>query len=310
MRPNVSRIDDVNNAAALISATPIISAEAVRAVRRGDRIALSRANLPGVPNSLLDRRADQPGDRAGDGRREAGDADEDQQRAAAGEWRSGRTCRPGVTNSPITNSAAPTSGDDHADDQSAAGADRGEADLRSHRRDRRDLRGAPRREHDARHRDADADDQRDDHRRAAAGSATRTGNPAPLALNTAMISLATPNPAEDPEHGRGERDDQRLEHDQPPDLLACWRRRPRISASSRRRWPIVMPNTLLMMNAATNVVMKAKIRSPVPKIEMIALIESDASSPTCSPVTTSVRGGSTCSIAGLHGGEVGAVGDA
>ena len=49
MRPNVSRTDEVNSAAALISATPIISADAVRAVRRGERMALSRAIFPGVP---------------------------------------------------------------------------------------------------------------------------------------------------------------------------------------------------------------------------------------------------------------------
>ncbi len=36
----------------------------------------------------------------------------------------------------------------------------------------------------------------------------------------------------------------------------------RRSASSRRRWPIVMPNTLLITNAATNAVTKAKISRP------------------------------------------------
>ena len=84
MRPNVSRSDDVNSAAALISATPIISAEAVRAVRRGDRMALSRANLPGVPNTFWIGLPIAPATGRADGRREAGDADEDQQRAAAG----------------------------------------------------------------------------------------------------------------------------------------------------------------------------------------------------------------------------------
>ena len=94
------------------------------------------------------------------------------------------------------------------------------------------------------------------------------GNPAPLALNTAMISLATPNPARMP---------RIVAVSEMISASSTIRRRtcfvlapmPRINASSRRRWPIVMPNTLLMMNAATKAVMKAKISSPVPKIEMI-----------------------------------------
>ena len=59
MRPNVSRSDDVNSAAALISATPIISAEAVpgRAPRRPHR----RSRGPGLARRaehLCDRPAD------------------------------------------------------------------------------------------------------------------------------------------------------------------------------------------------------------------------------------------------------------
>ena len=65
IRPNVSRSDDVNTAAPVISVTPIISAEAVRAVRRGVRAALSRANLPGDAEQLGDRRADRLGSPGG-----------------------------------------------------------------------------------------------------------------------------------------------------------------------------------------------------------------------------------------------------
>ena len=122
------------------------------------------------------------------------------------------------------------------------------------------------------------------------------GNPAPLALKMAMIPLATPKPAMMP---------STVAVTEISSASNTIRRRtcfvlapiPRNRASSRRRWPIVMPNTLLMMNAATKAVMKAKINNPVPKIEMIWLIESDASSLTCSPVTTSVRAGSTCCTA-------------
>ena len=82
---NVERNDDANTAAALTRATPIISAAADADVRRGARPAFSRARTPGVLNSLADRPADQLGDRAGDRRRHAGDPEEDQQGADAGE---------------------------------------------------------------------------------------------------------------------------------------------------------------------------------------------------------------------------------
>ena len=49
---NVSRSDAKNTDPALMTATPIMSAEAVRAVRRGVRPALSRAKRPAVPNSF------------------------------------------------------------------------------------------------------------------------------------------------------------------------------------------------------------------------------------------------------------------
>ncbi len=47
-----SRSEDANTAAALTSATPIISADALDDVRRGARATLSRASLPGVLKSL------------------------------------------------------------------------------------------------------------------------------------------------------------------------------------------------------------------------------------------------------------------
>ena len=49
---NVDRSDEANTAAALTRATPIISAAAVADVRRGARPAFSRASMPGVLNSL------------------------------------------------------------------------------------------------------------------------------------------------------------------------------------------------------------------------------------------------------------------
>ena len=52
MSVNVARSDEANTAAALTSATPIISAEALEDVRRGARATLSRASTPGTLNSL------------------------------------------------------------------------------------------------------------------------------------------------------------------------------------------------------------------------------------------------------------------
>ena len=52
MPTNVERSDEANTAAALTSATPIISAAAVADVRRGARPAFSRARMPGAPSTL------------------------------------------------------------------------------------------------------------------------------------------------------------------------------------------------------------------------------------------------------------------
>ena len=52
MPRNVERSDEANTAAALTSATPIISAAAVADVRRGARPAFSRARMPGAPSTL------------------------------------------------------------------------------------------------------------------------------------------------------------------------------------------------------------------------------------------------------------------
>ncbi len=126
-----------------------------------------------------------------------------------------------------------------------------------------------------------------------------SGKPAPAALNRAMMPLATPSPPMTMP--------STVAVTEMMSASATIRRRTcfvlaptaRISASSRRRWLIVMPNTLLMMNALTKVVMKANASRPLPKIEMNELMSSAASSATCWPVTTSVRGGRMSSIAAV-----------
>ena len=67
----------------MTSARPIISAEAVEAVRAGFRVALSRARIPGAPPIARAGRAEHGGERADDPRRVHRDAEEEQQHADA-----------------------------------------------------------------------------------------------------------------------------------------------------------------------------------------------------------------------------------
>ena len=68
-------------ATSVTSASPIISAAAVEAVRCGLRRALSRASRPAAPPMPRRRRAERGGERPDEPRGEERDADEDQQRA-------------------------------------------------------------------------------------------------------------------------------------------------------------------------------------------------------------------------------------
>ena len=65
------------------SATPIISADAVAAVRRGLRVAFSRASVPAMPRKRGQRRTDDPCERPGDDRTEHRDTDEHGERTQA-----------------------------------------------------------------------------------------------------------------------------------------------------------------------------------------------------------------------------------
>ena len=87
MSTKLARSDDANTAAALTSATPIISADALDDVRRGDRATFSRASAPGTLNSFATGHPITRVTGRGDGRRQAGDPEEQQERAAAGEAR-------------------------------------------------------------------------------------------------------------------------------------------------------------------------------------------------------------------------------
>ena len=122
-----------------------------------------------------------------------------------------------------------------------------------------------------------------------------SGKPAPVALNTARMPLATSRPPPMPTTVAIS------------DMISASRKiirrtwRPeaptaRSSASSRSRWPIVMANTLLMRNALTKAVMKAKIRRPVPNGPMKLLTWSLASSINVARSTISVPSGRTSAM--------------
>ena len=113
------------------------------------------------------------------------------------------------------------------------------------------------------------------------------GKPAPIALNAATISCATPIPATVP---------MTVPATPIPNASmeiirrTCLPEAPiaRSSASSRNRCPMVIWNTLLMITEATKAVMNAKISRPVWKNPMI--------SPTCrSRTPRSVKSRSTIS---------------
>ena len=105
----------------------------------------------------------------------------------------------------------------------------------------------------------------------------KSGKPAPAALKMARISLATPMPAKMPMTVAM----TDITNASTTISRRTWRPAPptaRSRASSRRRCPIVMANTLLIRKALTKAVMKAKISSPVPNGPMNSLTSSLASS--------------------------------
>ena len=123
-----------------------------------------------------------------------------------------------------------------------------------------------------------------------------SGNPAPAASKAAIRPRATSSPPRTPN----------IVANMPSTKASAeiiqrtWRAEAptaRRRASSRNRCPIVIWNTLLMMNALTNAVMKAKTSNPVPKTLTNWLTSSAVSWATCSPVTTSVCGGRMPAIA-------------
>ena len=123
-----------------------------------------------------------------------------------------------------------------------------------------------------------------------------SGNPAPAALKRITITRATITPPTRPSNvaisPSAKASATIIRRTCLPEAPTA-----RSRASSRSRWPMVIWKMLLMMNAATNAVMNAKIKRPVPNTSTNELTPSALSSATCSPVTTSVRSGSTSSMA-------------
>ena len=218
MRPNVSRNDDANTDAALTSATPIISADAVRAVRRGEREAFSRASRPGAPNSFW---MGAPSNRL------TGLATVVERlatpRKIANAPPPARTIKPivppGLRNSPTRNSTAPTMvmttpamrrrlAPSAAKPISGRIAATGGIFAARRAGTSTDSSVTP------------TPTMTDTMIVRSWSWSAVSGKPAPAALNRAMMPLATPSPAdEDAEHGGGDRDDERLGHDQASNLL-------------------------------------------------------------------------------------------
>ena len=290
---NVSRSDAAKTDAALTSATPIISAAAVAEVRLGARPALSRASWPGAPYTLptgqpimrvtglamVDATLAVP--------RNISSAPPPASRISPG-------VPPGRANSPTRKSTAPmitvTVPATRRFELSAAKPSSGRiaatggilAARRAGMMTAHIVMPTPTRNAISTERGF--------------STSEKSGKPAPAALKMPMISLATSIP--------------------PPmpmivattDMISAstmisrrtWRPLPpmaRSSASSRRRWPIVMAKTLLMRNALTKAVMKAKINRPVPNGPMNELTALIASLLSVSRVTTSTLSGRACSSA-------------
>ncbi len=156
MSTRLARSDDANTAVLLTSATPIISAEALDEVRRGDRATLSRARTPGTLNSFatghpiilvtglatVDDRLAMPRNSSS---------------APVPASPTSPTVPPGRTNRPDEEQRDPHDGDDHPGDEPSR-PQCGEAELGPHGRHRWDLRRSTSGHDDRQHGDADTDE--------------------------------------------------------------------------------------------------------------------------------------------------------
>ena len=128
MSTSDARSDEANTAVLLTSATPIIRADALDDVRRGVRATFWRASAPGTLNSFS---IGQPITRVtgrGDRRRQAGDTEEQQERADAGQRdQPGRAAR--AEEQPDDEHRDADDGDDDAGDETAR-PHGGESELR------------------------------------------------------------------------------------------------------------------------------------------------------------------------------------
>ena len=120
-----------------------------------------------------------------------------------------------------------------------------------------------------------------------------SGNPAPTALNTTTSNFDTPMPPKNPRTvatAATMNDSSRIID------RTWWPLAPtaRSSASSRRRWLMMIWNVLLMRNALTNNATIANPSNTHRKIDTIWPIWSDVSLATCRPVMTSVPSGMAC----------------
>ena len=204
------------------SARPIISADAVVAVRRGLRIAFSRASTPDMPRR---RAGTQPRKLRRPGAPPSGLSIATPMNTRNAATPTTPAAPPG-TSSELTSPKRPSAARTMPMTASRPPIRYRRAPLVAidravaHRGDRRHARGAARRRQRRHERDDGAGDQRDDDRPGEDHRRFGSGSSKPNAASRPCSPMATSTPSAEPEHRRQQPDDERLRRDRPRDLLA------------------------------------------------------------------------------------------
>ena len=200
------------------SATPIISAAAVAAVRPGLRTELRRASAPGGAADPPRRQPDDGGERPDELRRDHRDPDEQQEHAAGDRQEPLR--RVDVVGEHRVAEQEQREGDQHERDVRREAVRAALRQLRAlaDGRDRRDARRADRGEEPGDHGDERPDEERDDDR-PRREDRVRVGQPEPERAGTApRAPWRARRPRASPMSGREEPDHERLEQHRPQHL--------------------------------------------------------------------------------------------
>ena len=210
-----------STATSVTSARPIISADAVEAVRCGLRRAFSRASDSGDAAELRRGPAERGGERPDEPLREQRDAEEDHQRAEAHPDEQRRRARGPARRAPRTRAAKPSSVR-RIEPGTRRNAKRDCGSVAPSRTaaigGTRVARNAGRRL--ATHRDEDSRSERDHDGGRRAGSSPLFGSVKPTASKSANSALREPDADGEPDQRREHADDERLDQDRRQDLPA------------------------------------------------------------------------------------------